>query len=153
MRESKKLYECYLFDLDGTLVDTVDLICACYAHLLTVCSSGTCCDIENGVALDAEARQKAVRAYIISRQGAPLIESIQSLFTSCNKEQCQALKNEYVSWQKQHYKEYISLFPGVVEVLKRIRLVWNENGIIDGKLGIVTGTSRDGDGGGGDVEV
>lgn len=99
-----------LFDLDGTLIDTNELIIASFQHTFK----------HYGMAI--------TREQTIEFIGPPLNESFASLVPA---EQVAAMIDTYREHNLLHHDDYVTAFPHVVETIKQLK----EHGI---KLGIVT---------------
>lgn len=109
-------YNYYLFDGDGTLFDTVDLICQCYQHVANQFI---------GKSLDVNS--------IISGIGAPLVTMLgKQLGGEVNIEEALV---EYQNYQDKILADKVTLFPGVKETLHALQSQ-------DRKLAIVTSRRR-----------
>ena len=107
-------YGCYLFDLDGTLLDTVDLICESYRHL-TLKILG-----------------KAVgRSEVVPLIGIPLKEQFRRFFTGLDVKDLDSLVDQFMEYQYKIYRDYLKVFPAVPETLSRLK----QDGAV---MGIVT---------------
>ncbi|MGY0693557.1 pyrophosphatase PpaX [Virgibacillus sp. FSP13] len=98
-----------LFDLDGTLIDTNELIIASFKHTFDYYGKNF-------------TREKAIEFI-----GPPLKESFETLDPS----QADAMVETYRQHNLQHHDEYVTAFPYVIETLERLK----EQGI---QLGVVT---------------
>jgi pyrophosphatase PpaX len=103
-----KEYTYYLFDFDGTLVDTLDIISASFMHTFNK---------RFNVQLEP--------AYVRSRIGLPLVEQYRKLLAelglptdSVTVEESVAIHTEY---QSAHWKESVRLYPGVLDVLQQLQ--------------------------------
>jgi pyrophosphatase PpaX len=104
-----------LFDLDGTIVDTNELIIQSFLH-----------------ALKGTVTEDFGRDHIIPSMGQPLTNQLQ-LFSGL--EDVTALTHAYREYNFLKHDEMVALFPRVVEVVTRLK----QNGI---KLGVVTTKMR-----------
>ncbi len=104
-----------LFDLDGTILDTNELIIQSFLHAV------------KGIAPPDFGRE-----HIIPSMGLPLAEQLQ-LFTGLTE--VDEVMRAYREYNARIHDELVSLFPGVAEVIPRLK----ERGI---KLGIVTTKMR-----------
>ena len=111
-----KLYDTYLFDADGTLFDTVDLICRCFDYVL---------EKYGGKTLPRE----QIKAGI----GSPLITQIANHLGSGLD--YDMILDDYLQYQLQAMEGNVRLFPEVVTALSSLR----ENGR---KLALVTSRKR-----------
>ncbi|MDQ2755393.1 MAG: HAD-IA family hydrolase [Actinomycetota bacterium] len=85
-----------VFDLDGTLVDTIDLILASYQHAFRT-------------VLGQEQDEQLIRGWI----GQPLIRNMREQWP----ERADELFATYVSWNRAHTAELIRSYAGVTDVL------------------------------------
>lgn len=85
-----------LFDLDGTLVDSVPLIIASYQHALTT-------------VLGRPGDEAVIRSWI----GRPLVDA----FVEVSPEHADELFDAYSTWNLAHTADALRAFPGVAELL------------------------------------
>jgi pyrophosphatase PpaX len=104
-----------LFDLDGTLADTIDLIVASYNHAFAQ-------------VMGTERDPDEIRSWI----GRPLLES----FRAVAPEHAEELDRVYRAWNVAQTEELLREFPGVPDTLRRLR----EAGV---PLGVVTSKRRE----------
>ncbi|WLD92931.1 pyrophosphatase PpaX [Alkalihalobacillus sp. AL-G] len=104
-----------LFDLDGTLINTNELIIASFTHTLENHYPG-----------------RFTREDILPFMGQPLADS----FKTVDEKQVEALVKTYKDHNLAHHEEYVHAFKGVAETVKTL----HEKGF---KLGIVTTKMRD----------
>lgn len=88
-----------VFDLDGTLVNTIGLIIASYEHALS--------DVLNVSPNEGEAR---------SWIGEPLLTT----FSLRYPERAQELVDSYIAWNIAHLDELLEDYPGVAELLRAV---------------------------------
>jgi pyrophosphatase PpaX len=107
-----------LFDLDGTLIDSIELILASYRHTMAEHGRGPVPDAEwmRGV-------------------GTPL--RVQLGRWADTPEDLQALVDTYRAYNLANHDRMISAFPGVVELVRALRV----RGL---RTGVVTSKNRDG---------
>ena len=98
-----KLYSCYLFDADGTLFDTTELICQCYLNTAKVAG-----------------KAGLTRESILRTIGLTLRDQMDVHFGPLTQEQFEYLRGVHMDYQLSIYKKYIKLCKGVFEALKRI---------------------------------
>lgn len=98
-----------LFDLDGTLIDTNELIIASFLHTFE------------------QYGKKLSRKEAIDFIGPPLRDS----FEQVDPEQAESMMASYREHNLQHHDDYVTAFPNVIETLERLK----KNNI---QLGIVT---------------
>ena len=95
-----KDYSYFLFDADGTLIDTMDLIVRCFEH--------TCATFGNpAVAADE----------IMKNVGLTLREQMRVLFGPLTDERFEVIAAEHMAFQLKQYPRYLRAFPGVPEGL------------------------------------
>lgn len=97
-------YTYYLFDADGTLFDTTEMIVRCFrrtaaVHHLPVPS----------------------RADIIGGVGMPLRAQMESYFGALTDEQFAAYSDTHMTYQMEIYKDHLTLCPGVAEALRCLK--------------------------------
>lgn len=111
-----KSYDFYLFDADGTLFDTVDLICTCFTYIAQKYTG-----------------ESPPRDTIIAGIGAPLKDQvIQHLGSHLNLDE---VLKDYLNFQLSIMKDSVTLFPGVSETLETLKTAGK-------KLAIVTSRRR-----------
>jgi pyrophosphatase PpaX len=111
-----KLYDSYLFDADGTLFDTVDLICTCFQYVAK-----------------KYAGKIVERSMIIDGIGLPLkSQLITHLGPELDHEH---ILNDYLQYQLSIMEDSISAFPHVIETLAILKSAGK-------KLAIVTSRRR-----------
>src|SRR5690625_3559725 len=104
-----------LFDLDGTLIDTNELIYVSFKYTFD----------KYGYSFSREE--------ILEFNGPPLIET----FMNVNPEKADDMLKTYREHNFQHHNDLVTVFPNVIETLESLR----ENGI---KMGIVSTKMRNG---------
>jgi len=114
MTASRKI-EAVLFDLDGTIIDTNELIIESFLH-----------------ALKGIVPESFGRTHIIPSMGEPLTKQLQQFSGRQDVEELTRLYREY---NHMRHDEMVSLFPGVAEAI----LALHQAGI---KIGIVTTKMR-----------
>lgn len=108
-------YKGLLFDFDGTLLDTNDLILDTFHHVIEPKFPGK---------YSREALQKFIGP------------SLKDSFTEVDAKNVDVLIAEYITWNRQHHDALVKEFPDVVEVLTRLK----ESGL---KLAIVSTKRRE----------
>jgi pyrophosphatase PpaX len=115
-RSTMKVYDSYLFDADGTLFDTVDLICTCFDYIT-----------------DKYANMTVDRNIIISGIGAPLRSQ---LITHLDPElDHELILRDYLDYQLSIMEDKITPFPHVAETLAKLKSAGK-------KLAVVTSRRR-----------
>lgn len=104
-----------LFDLDGTIVNTNELIIASFLHTI-----------------EGEAAEQYTREHIVSNFGQPLVDQLK-LYSG--KEDVEYLVNKYREFNIGKHDELVMEFPYVSEVLEEL----HGHGI---RLGVVTSKIR-----------
>lgn len=99
-----RLYETYLFDADGTLFDTTDLICRCFQNTASVLFNKT-----------------LSREEILPNIGLTLRDSMNLHFGPLTDEQFGRSREFHMNYQISIYKEYLRLYPGIFELLKTLK--------------------------------
>jgi len=111
-----KSYSAYLFDADGTLFDTADLVCDCFQYVAQKHTS---------ISLTRES--------ILSGYGLPLKGQLVKFLGE--DLDIDLVVNDFIEYQLKILDDRIQVFPGVVSTLKSLR----RNGK---KLAIVTSRKR-----------
>lgn len=111
-----KSYDTYLFDADGTLLDTTDLICDCFQFVAKKYTGMT-----------------VPREVILAGIGSPLRQQLTTHLGG--NLDVDAMLEDYLQFQLKAIDSGLSLFPGVQETLEALK----ERGK---KLGIVTSRRR-----------
>lgn len=93
-------YKGLLFDFDGTLLDTNELIMETFYHVLSPKFPGK--------------YKKEDMAQFIGL-------SLKETFTAIDPQNAETLIKEYITWNRTHHDELVSEFDGVVEVLKQLK--------------------------------
>lgn len=93
-------YKGLLFDFDGTLLDTNELIMETFYHVLSPKFPGK--------------YKKEDMAQFIG-------PSLKETFTTIDAQNTEALIEEYIAWNRVHHDELVSEFDGVVEVLTQLK--------------------------------
>jgi pyrophosphatase PpaX len=114
-----KNYKLYLFDVDGTLLDTTELIYQCFLYTLK-----------------AAGRNVPSREYIVGNIGLSLMAQLRIFFNDLNEEQLNAIRLKHLNYQLSIYKEYLKVFPDVADTLKKLK----DRGK---KLAVVTSRAHD----------
>ena len=100
-----KSYHHYFFDLDGTLVDTIDLIVECFEKSLS----------ENF-------QIKKSREELLQYVGLPLKDQFEFFLKEFSGPiDYEALCRFHMDYQLQIWKQYIRLYPGVLETLEFLK--------------------------------
>jgi len=133
---SSDRWDAVLFDLDGTLADTVGLILECYRHTMTV---------HRGAPLPD--------APWLATIGTPLREQLAAF--ASGPEEVAAMAETYVAYQHEIHDDLVAPFPGAVELLAELRGLGVKVGVVTSKRqGMATRTlERCGLGGAYDVLV
>jgi pyrophosphatase PpaX len=111
MEIQMKVYDSYLFDADGTLFDTVDLICVCFQYVA-----------------EKYADKIIDRETIINGIGLPLkSELITNLGPGLDYD---LILDDYLQYQLNIMDNYISVFPHVIDSLEALKGVGKKMAIV-----------------------
>jgi len=114
-----KEFNYYLFDADGTLFDTSELIYQCFEHTSSHFGFGS-----------------ISRDKVMSFIGIPLRKQMEIYFGSLSDETFEKFRKVHMGYQLKVYKEYLKLCPGVKDALVQL-----QQG--DKRCAIVTSRLRD----------
>lgn len=107
-------YKAYLFDGDGTLYDTADMIYRCFVDIGTKFRNAT---------IDREKVYKTI--------GMPFRPQLELLIGKVSDREFDLIVESHIEYAKTIYKESVKLFPGIEETIKELK---NRNK----KLAVVT---------------
>jgi pyrophosphatase PpaX len=101
MTQKIREYDSYLFDADGTLFDTTDMIVRCFHYT-------------------AEVHKLPIpsRDAIISRVGMTLRAQMESYFGMLSDEQFSLYRETHMAYQMKIYREHLKLCRGVADALR-----------------------------------
>ncbi len=99
-----KQYEAYLFDIDGTLLDTTELIFRCFQNT---------CRRFGGFEVSRE--------QVVGNIGLTLRDQMEIYFGKLSDERYDELQKAHMKHQRTIYKDYLKMFPGVPETLQRLK--------------------------------
>lgn len=105
--------ETVLFDLDGTLIDTNELIIASFTHTI-----------------EKYADRPYTREEIIDFIGPPLIDSFQKV----NPDLVEEMMATYREHNYAHHEQYVEAYPTVVETINKLKQAGLKLGIVTTKL-------------------
>ncbi|MDO5577270.1 MAG: HAD-IA family hydrolase [Fibrobacter sp.] len=109
-------YDYYLFDADGTLFDTTELICRCFMH--TAKSFGKTVD------------EKTVRSHI----GMTLKNQMNLYFGPLTDEEYEKYRILHMNYQLSIYRDYLVLCPGVKEALTALKQNGKKCAVVTSRL-------------------
>lgn len=98
-------YPCYLFDLDGTLIDTIDLVYECFRHA-----------VQNVKGFHLE------RAEVIPYIGIPLKAQYRRFFPQDSDEAIEHYMKVHMDYQYEIYPKYLKAFPRAQETLRSLKM-------------------------------
>jgi pyrophosphatase PpaX len=107
-----------LFDLDGTIIDTNELIIQSFFHAL------------KGIVPESFGRE-----HIIPSMGQPLSKQLREF---SGREDVAVLSDAYREYNLLHHDEMVSLFPGVSDTVKRLHNAGIRIGIVTTKMRATT---------------
>lgn len=114
----KKVKPVILFDVDGTLIDTVPLICASYRYVVE----------------SHDPTRKISDATYKSFAGPSLESSMKQLFPNANDEEINQYIKEYREYNQAHHDELVSVLPGTVEMLEYLKANGYTIGAVSNKI-------------------
>lgn len=110
-------YDYYLFDADGTLFDTAELIYQCFVQTARKFA-------------DKEIDRKLVLDHI----GLPLRQQLEVYLGSLTEEQVQQIRDFHMGYQLSIYRDYLRLYPTVREGLDRLKSAGKQLAIVTSRM-------------------
>lgn len=104
MKQFMKQYTAYLFDCDGTLIDTTELIYQCFVH--------SCKKFGN---------IHVTREQVFANIGIPLRNQLEHFLGPLFDEKASEITKAHMDYQLKIYKNYLQLFPGASETLSQLK--------------------------------
>jgi len=98
-----KPYDCYLFDADGTLFETTELIYRCFVY-----------------SLKKHANREIPREEIIAGIGLTLRKQFEHHIGPLSDEQFDLIQADHMHYQMGIYRDYLAPCPGVPEAIKKL---------------------------------
>lgn len=99
-----KNYKAYLFDIDGTLIDTAELIYQCFKF--------SCKKFKN-----VDVKRETVLAHI----GMTLRAQLETYVGTLTDKEATEIEVAHMDYQKTIYQDYLRLFPQVSETLQELK--------------------------------
>jgi pyrophosphatase PpaX len=112
-----KEYDCYLFDADGTLIDTTELIHHCFRYTLG----------KQGV--DSISREE-----IVGHIGLPLRAQMEVYLGTLSDSDYERIRKMHMEYQVKIYPEYLTRFPGVAECLDSLQKRGKSMAVVTSRL-------------------
>ena len=112
MRTNNAPLRAVLFDLDGTLINSIDHIVACWQHTVRACLG-----------------REMAREEILPTLGRALLECFEEVAPGRSEE----MRVAYRAYQLQTHDTMITLFPGTRETLERLKSAGLELGVVTSK--------------------
>lgn len=112
-------YNTYLFDVDGTLIDTAELIYQCFKF-----------------SCKKYADYNVSRDEVMINIGLPFRKQLETYIGPVSDEQHEEIFRGHMSFQKENYSKYLRVFPDIEGLLRHLQ-ARNKN------IGIVTSRKRD----------
>lgn len=111
-------YDTYLFDVDGTLIDTADLVVKCFLYTIQTC--------RDKLVFDKEITADEIK----SLMGLPLRYQMELFFGPMTDNKYSEIHKVYSEYQEKIYLDYLALFPGVKETLADLKSAGKKLGIV-----------------------
>ena len=108
-----KSYSAYLFDCDGTLIDTTELIYQCFLY-----SCKKYGDLE------------VTRDEVFANIGIPMRNQLVHFLGPVSEEKLSEITKAHMDYQLKIYKDYLDLFPGVAETLSQLKNKGKKLGVV-----------------------
>ena len=97
-------YKAYLFDCDGTLIDTTELIYQCFVY--------SCRKFGN---------ISVTRDQVFANIGIPLRTQLQQFLDPLSDEKASEITSAHMEFQLSIYNDHLQLFPGISETLSQLK--------------------------------
>ncbi|MBN2508688.1 MAG: HAD-IA family hydrolase [Spirochaetales bacterium] len=111
-------FDTYLFDADGTLLNTVDLVTESYFHVFEVYQ-------------DLIPKGKTItRQDVAALMGIPLKAQMEQYFGVLSPDMMDRVCDEYSAYQLTIYADRLKLFPGVAQTLSALKESGKRTGIV-----------------------
>lgn len=108
-----KYYSYFLFDADGTLIDTMDMIVRCFENTF------------------AKFGKKAIsKKDIMKNVGLPLRTQLEEYLGSLSDERFTEMAEVHMAYQLKIYPSYLRIFPGVAEGLAKLKSAGKQCAIV-----------------------
>ncbi|HUM55744.1 MAG TPA: HAD-IA family hydrolase [Bacillota bacterium] len=117
-KKGKSKFDTVIFDFDGTIMDTNNIIIDSWQHTFRT----------------IEGRERPVEE-IIGTFGEPLGETMARLLPG---HETQVALDIYRSYHRDSFKERITIFPGMMEVLSEIKKRGYKTGLVTSRLAVTT---------------
>ena len=112
----EKRIDTVLFDFDGTVMDTNEIILKSWEHTFEKLRG-----------------EKPDRSMLLSTFGEPLKMTMHNFFGG-DEEQVERNIEIYRSYQREHYLDHIRLFPGVYEMLAAVKTAGYKTALVTSRL-------------------
>lgn len=107
-----------LFDVDGTLIDTIPLISASFRHVIEM----------------HDPKRSLTDLEYKNLSGPPLKESFGKLFPEADETTIQQYVDEYRVYNREHHDEMVKVLPGVVDMLDYCKAQGYTLGVVSNKI-------------------
>lgn len=112
-----KAYQCYLFDADGTLLDTSELIYRCFVHTL-----------------ERFAGRSIDRPEVQSHIGLTLRAQLEIYLGPMDDRRYEEIRAAHMDYQLSIYRDYLRAFPGVAETLACLKAQGCATGVVTSRM-------------------
>ncbi len=112
-----KDYQFYLFDADGTLFDTTEMIWRCFEHSFKHFN-----------------KPMVSQDMVYSNIGLPLRGQLEVYLGEVTDQFFEDYKKVHMGYQLSIFRDYIRLFPGVAETVQLLKLKGKKLGVVSSRL-------------------
>lgn len=96
-------YSCYLFDADGTLIDTAELIYHCFVF-----------------SVGKYGKRQIGRDEVYAHIGMTLRGQLETYLGPLEDDRYEEVRDAHMGYQLEHYEDYLRAFPGVADMLSSL---------------------------------
>ncbi|MBD3315698.1 MAG: HAD-IA family hydrolase [Chitinivibrionales bacterium] len=112
-----KSYEYYLFDADGTLIDTTELIYQCFSNTLKT-----------------YAKRRIDRQEVIRNIGLPLRRQLECYLGTLSEDEAKRISSYHMEYQLGIYTNFLKPFPGIIDALRNLKSAGKRLAVVTSRM-------------------